>query len=468
MIEIQVAGAGAGKTYSLAERLSQLEINAKDNKLIYAITYTNSAKNKIKNTLIDLKGFNHQNIIVETIHSFLLNEIIYPYSSYILNEIYTKSVSFPLPVKPQFKNFKKKQLREYEIIHNEDVFKKSKIIIDVTNSKHSNRNKRRKVNKVIELIKSRVQNIFIDEVQDLDEDTIKVFDVLGNAGLNIYMVGDPKQAIKFNRAFSDYINQCIEKKSKEYNILKPINNTRRVPSSILSISNLFCPEGQIQSNIFKKTGSVSYCFGNKEQLNNISSNFLNKQSLIYIEKSHESYLTKKNNSTLHLPVTLEDKIRNLKKFRHLDSGLFLESILLEIKRKSIILSPKAIISEMTSKYEIDLSKPEYAELIQNLEKFKSLEEYEIVSSIDSVKGLESDLCVFILNENMFNYLFKKITKAKYHNKIWNKLYVALTRTSNELIFFIDMNLFSKTNLSEIEASFASLEISKLDLENTPT
>lgn len=97
MIEIEIAGAGAGKTYGLAEKLLlAIKSNPNNNKKIFAITFTNKAKKKITETIIKLEGLIPEKIHIDTVHSFLLTEIIFPYSKFILNEIYTRAVSIPL------------------------------------------------------------------------------------------------------------------------------------------------------------------------------------------------------------------------------------------------------------------------------------------------------------------------------------------------------------------------------------
>lgn len=42
--QVQIAGAGAGKTYSLAEKVLMCYENKKDDKVIYVIAFTNDAK----------------------------------------------------------------------------------------------------------------------------------------------------------------------------------------------------------------------------------------------------------------------------------------------------------------------------------------------------------------------------------------------------------------------------------------
>lgn len=85
MIEIQVAGAGAGKTYGLAEAIIGC-VDKNSHKKIYVLTYTNAAKEKIEHEIIKkLKAVPDQ-VEIETIHTFLLNEIIYPFSPFVLGE----------------------------------------------------------------------------------------------------------------------------------------------------------------------------------------------------------------------------------------------------------------------------------------------------------------------------------------------------------------------------------------------
>lgn len=90
MIEVQLAGAGAGKTHGLAEKIIA-HYEPTLHKKIFAITYTNNAAKNISETIIKQLGYLPENIVVCTVHTFLLNEIIYPYSPFVLNEVHTTS-----------------------------------------------------------------------------------------------------------------------------------------------------------------------------------------------------------------------------------------------------------------------------------------------------------------------------------------------------------------------------------------
>ncbi|WP_261928239.1 UvrD-helicase domain-containing protein, partial [Vibrio aestuarianus] len=77
------------------------------------------------------------------------------------------------------------------------VYNIAKQIVDETTSKHNNRAKKDKVRRLLAILGSCFDKIFIDEVQDLDKDALRFFEVLGSNDIDIYMIGDPKQAIKF-------------------------------------------------------------------------------------------------------------------------------------------------------------------------------------------------------------------------------------------------------------------------------
>ena len=82
--KIQIAGAGAGKTYSMAERILEYDKLNSESKDIIAITYTNTAKENIYKKVYEKEFKVPERLKIYTIHSFLLEYIIYPYSKYVL------------------------------------------------------------------------------------------------------------------------------------------------------------------------------------------------------------------------------------------------------------------------------------------------------------------------------------------------------------------------------------------------
>ena len=459
MIEIEIAGAGAGKTYGLAEKLLfTTHENPNCNKILFAITFTNKAKIKISETIIELQGFIPKNIQIDTVHSFLLNEIIFPYSKFILNEVYTKAVSIPLSNDEKLKNYKKARLKEKQIIHNEDVYQKAKIIIDKKNSKHSNKKKKEKVDFVISHIKAITDKIFLDEVQDLDEDAFRIFEILGINSIPIYMIGDPKQAIKYPKAYEEFINICNQR-NPEITKLLPLNNkSRRIPKELLIHSNRFCPLDQCQTSLSNIRGCAYYISSDYIKLKEFIEQCTKTDCLVYIEEKEGIYHTHKE-SKLHFPITVEEKLREIIDFVHYDVDLFIDSLLEFLTTNVQTLAPKIVLNNFLKGCRLTIESNEYAELIQSLERVIVSKDGILVSSIDAVKGLESEKCLFILNENTLKYFFSEnLETEKYHNKIWKKIYVALTRSSCELIFVLDKDLLPKQDLLLLKTKFEKLGI----------
>jgi len=212
MIEVQIAGAGAGKTYGLAKSVVRHIKTCTNHKKTFALTYTNTAKAKIEQEIIKQYGYIPQNIYIQTVHSFLLNEIIYPFSSFTLGDVYNDASITILPNNVRFKNWHIKRLKDKNIIHADIVYNISKQIVDETVSKHSSRAKKVKVQRLLAILASCFDKIFIDEVQDLDEDALRVFELLGCNDIDVYMIGDPKQAIKYPKALDAFVEKNLSKR----------------------------------------------------------------------------------------------------------------------------------------------------------------------------------------------------------------------------------------------------------------
>lgn len=69
-MKIVVAGAGAGKTTSMAQLVLDKLEEVNTGKFIYVITYTNAARNRIREKIIELNGCIPNQLFIETIHVF--------------------------------------------------------------------------------------------------------------------------------------------------------------------------------------------------------------------------------------------------------------------------------------------------------------------------------------------------------------------------------------------------------------
>ena len=76
-----------------------------------------------------------------------------------------------------------------------------------------------------------------------------------------------------------------------------------------------------------------------------------------------------------------------------------------------------------------------------------------VCSIESIKGLEGDRCLFILTSELAPYLFLDKTAE---NKIKNALYVALTRSKENLVILVCKDVEATYDQSSIKDHFSKL------------
>lgn len=448
MIIIQVAGAGAGKTFGLAELIKNRTEEREGNNKIHALTYTNSAKEKIRDELT--RSFNRlpEGINIDTVHSFLLNEIIFPYAQYVLGDRYHSVSLENLPTEQTYRNSRITKLKKDGVIHVENVYKTAKQILDRNNSKHTNKYKKGKVDYVINLISNTICSIFIDEVQDLDSDCLKVFEILGKTDIYIYMIGDPKQAIKYPNALHDFIESMKKIVSNDIIIKPMVNNTRRVPQAILNLSNKFCYSDQCQTTLNKSPGEVRYIINELDGYDEMLSEMLNRGKLVIINQKNEFYATKKE-TTQHIPWVLSNLIADSDKRAGRDTKLYIQSVyfdlLDELKNNSHNVAVNNIIRKHNLSNLIGERKDLYAIFYSFAQACISTEckEKYILKSIEAVKGLDSDIVFFILNDSFISYLDgANITKDQHFNKEWKKIYVALTRSKDKLIFIVDKRIIS--------------------------
>ncbi|WP_255437787.1 UvrD-helicase domain-containing protein [Thalassobacillus sp. CUG 92003] len=183
-MNIVVAGAGAGKTTSMAEVvISRLKKEFTNGKIIYVISYTNSARERIREKIIENEGSIPKQVKVETIHSFLLREIIYPFNHLIYGYIYKSASQIPLSSNHIFKSIKKKELREGNIIHVEDVTKTAKYLL-YGKSNDTKKIKLRRKN-ALRMISRYLDSIFVDESQDMDNEFSKVLSMLNHYNISV-------------------------------------------------------------------------------------------------------------------------------------------------------------------------------------------------------------------------------------------------------------------------------------------
>ena len=450
MIEVQIAGAGAGKTYGLAKALTDHIKAYTSHKKTFALTYTNSATAKIEQEIIKQHGFIPSNLCVQTVHSFLLNEIIYPFSSFTLGDVYN-GTSIMIS-NPKYKNGLFARLRKMNVIHTDNVYNIAKQIIDETTSKHNNRAKKAKVRRLLVILGDCFDKIFIDEVQDLDKDALRFFEVLGSNDIDVYMIGDPKQAIKHPQDLDAFVQKVAP---KEYATILPINNqTRRVPTEILAVSNSFCYEDQQQESLSEIVGELMYIESTDGRYDERLTNYLDTKQLVCIDKKNGRYTTSSKHKH-SFPPEIEEMIRESKHKK--DKALFVKAAFADFMDDAIKEDGNGAIRRLIARHSLTFKKQHFAQLHELCKSCTKNDVQFRVQSIDSIKGLDADTCVIILSSNTLKYLTQNdISKANRFNKEWKRVYVALTRAKKRLVLALDHDLLAKEDMAAVRDSIGEL------------
>ncbi|CDT92009.1 conserved hypothetical protein [Vibrio coralliirubri] len=450
MIEVQIAGAGAGKTYGLAKTLIDHIKACTSHKKTFALTYTNSATAKIEQEIIKQHGFIPSNLCIQTVHSFLLNEIIYPFSSFTLGDVYNDTSI--MISNPKYKNGLFARLRKMNVIHTDNVYNIAKQIVDETASKHSNKAKKVKVRRLLTILGSCFDKIFIDEVQDLDKDALRFFEVLGSNNIDVYMIGDPKQAIKFPQALDTFVNNVTP---KEYANILPINNqTRRVPTEVLAVSNSFCYEDQQQESLSEVVGELMYIESTDGRYDELLTNYIDTKQLVCIDKKNGRYTTSSKHKHA-FPREIEEMIRDSKHKK--DKTLFVKAAFSDFMDDVINEDNKRAISKLITRHSLTLNKQHFAQLHELCNSCTKNDVQFKIQSIDSIKGLDADTCVIILSSNTLKYVTQNgIGKTNRFNKEWKRVYVALTRAKKRLVLALDHELLAKEDMAAVRDSIGEL------------
>ncbi|MGY3913818.1 UvrD-helicase domain-containing protein [Aeromonas australiensis] len=449
MIEVQIAGAGAGKTHGLAEKIIK-HYDASSYKKIFAITYTNNAAKNISKAIIKQLGYLPDNIVVCTVHKFLLNEIIYPYSPFVLNEVHVNSSrcktysNFP-PGKTDEQKKRESantisRLKKKGIIHVDETYAAAWRVVDENYSKHSSLKKKSKVRKVHKLLSSAIDKIFLDEAQDLDAIALKAFQQIGENSVGIYMVGDPKQAIDYPKSFKDWL--AANKTNEKFKVLPNITTSRRVPQRILDLSNTFCPKGQEQTSLSEVEGRLTYVTSEDDHYDQVLCHHIENGSLVSIFRKEGNYSTKQAGSLPEFDPEVEERL--MKEFPEYEEDVVIYALQRYFSSLLSSNDNNTSIRKFISKLEIPYEKELFKKLCRTAEQFSSSKDNSArytISSIQRTKGLESKVCVLVLTPAIFKYLMQDgVTK---YNKTWNMVYVALTRAESELVVAVDMELLGK-------------------------
>lgn len=455
-MKILVAGAGAGKTHSMAEKVLKRYHEIDNKKIIYVVTYTNAAKDQIRDMIKKGNGGTiPKNIMVETIHSFLLQEVIFPFHHLIYEEKLTNVSTILLPANHAFKNSKLKELKSNNIIHVEEVTKAAKWIL----SKKSKDNKliieKRKT--ILSMLGRYLDAIFVDEAQDVDEHFSEVLKKLHFNDIKILLVGDPKQDLKGQVSFRNLIRDFEQ--NVEY-----ISTNRRCPDAHISLSNNYVLKEERQVPYEKKSGNLQYMI--ESQIDQeINQDIISlAYDYVYINKKNNRYYTNTSDrakAESNLTYEIQSIVMNTSiEERKVNQSTYIlaKSILANINHDN-----KDLIRYLSRSLNYSIDKTEFARLCSTFDLLRSttINSGYQVRSIDKTKGLEGEKCLFILTNDLAPYFFKEKTER---NKMLNYLYVALTRSTHILVILVTQEVEDKYGLDYIEHKLNELGFEETTLE----
>lgn len=432
-MKINVEGAGAGKTTNMAKNIK--EYNIPDGKNVYCIAFTNAAADVIESKLTKELGSIPKNIIVSTIHSFLYQELIMPYYYLIYGKHYERVSNSKLPYDNIEKQMFLNRLEEGNILHVSNMPLRAKwIVCGSSGDKKAERNKRKKI---LSNFRKYCAAIFVDEAQDIDDKIKDILTSLDSVAIDIILYGDPKQDVKGNGAFREMINEHPE--SVKYN-----NICHRSPQKHLDLSNLVAPTEEKQfADESNKSGSITIVF--ESEIQNVAE-YINSGNfgLKYISKKDATFDTHDGEKDASFE-RLYDEVYCILNKRY--NGTKSE---LQIKRDAFYISESMqyeynksgdganVIRKFVNNHTFDdtLSHKEFALLCSAISDSSVTYKTAVIAvkSITIAKGQEDNNCLFVLTTDLAPYLFgEKIDD----NKTKHLLYVALTRSLDNLTIFIE-------------------------------
>lgn len=449
-MKVNVAGAGAGKTTSMADFLTEFPIP--DGKTVFCIAFTNAAVDNIVGKVSARLGVVPDNIKISTIHSFLYQELIEPYYYFLFGQHFDCLSAINLPSEPGYRRAKLSQLESDNVLHITAIPEKAKW---VTYKKSGDSKAVKDVRKqILNQFRDYCAAIYVDEAQDIGEDVKHILDSLDNAGVDIFLFGDPKQDVRGLGYFREIIDSSED--------VQYISTCHRCPQKHLELSNTLAmnPEKQVAADD-NAEGSIDIVFETDiEDINQFLCN--GNYELQYISMKRERFETHEMQQVGERFETLfhEVKCAMIKKW----SGQAPE---MEINRSAFYITEKmlkrydgggaagVIINDWVNDGAFDrLDKPKYAQMITA---FKKIDDEKIVipivSSIESIKGLEAKKCLFVFTTDLAPYLFRE---KKEDNKTSHLLYVALTRSLDNLTILVTTEVENKYTRTRIKKYFASV------------
>lgn len=449
-MKIGIAGAGAGKTTSMADTIIRLRSETEEHLRIFCITFTNNAVKCVNEKIQAHYGCAPDNIVISTIHSFLYQEFVRPYYFLLYGKQYERISIADLPQQPVYKNGAISRLENKNVLHQTVIPERAKWVIVKKSKDTKDINEKRTV--VKNTFKSYCGAICVDEAQDIDGDMLDIIKALHELGIPIILMGDPKQDLKGHKCLRQLIDAYPD--TVEYLTL-----CHRCPQKHLTLSNTIVPEPEKQYSE-KVDGSIVVCFASEKKISEliVEKNF----DLKYISQKQGIYETHVKEKIKDVREALCEEISIVMRQNHPNITE------LTLMRGSFYLAEKLLVNyesckdkqkAMNHTFRADPlnDRNAYGRII-NLIPDKIEENIETsvyVNSIDSIKGQEGNNCLFILTTDLAAYLIGG--KAE-ETTFKNRLYVALTRSLKQLTIYITPEVEEKYGMETIRDYFKKFEI----------
>lgn len=429
-MNVNVAGAGAGKTTKMADVITSYDIP--DGKIIFCIAFTNAAVDNIKTKVTKKMGRIPPNIRVSTIHSFLYQELIRPFYHFLYGKRFDRLSAINLPSDPKYKASKISDLEKNNVLHFTKIPEKAKWVVSSKSGDRKDiKNKRREL---LTWFHTYCAAIFVDEAQDIDGNVYTILNALDAIGIEIILYGDPKQDVKGLGHFRHIIETTTE--------ISYISDCHRCPQKHLDLSNILA--GELEKQVADKENAVGKIIITFESDVHDIDHYLSAGDfgLCYLSKKNDRFATHDYQKKPDRFETLLHEVNQAmgRKWAGQKTDI-------EISRAAYYVT-EVMIEESTGSNNVNqliakwvgsgafdqLDRKQYAQMC---EAFGDVHDQTtptvVVQSIEIVKGLEASRCFFILTMDLAPYLFGQKTED---NKTRHLLYVALTRSLDYLEIFV--------------------------------
>lgn len=250
---VVIANPGSGKTFIVCEKIKSIVHELLEYEGVIAISYTNKASKELKDRL---RNVNTKSSYFNTLDTFLLMEIIYPFGQHVFGnvkcefEIYdTNDMSCESANKVR-KNVYYTESEYYNDLG--ELFIKGIILLEKTSDLAIH---------IIDnslacrmYLMARYKYIFIDEYQDCGEGQHSIFLKIVSLGINGVAVGDPNQSIySFSGKSSKYLIQLTDnEKFKTFYLTKNYRSNNAIVDYSLRLLDSRYTITSSESRIFYK------------------------------------------------------------------------------------------------------------------------------------------------------------------------------------------------------------------------